>query len=453
MISQLQERAQKACERFHKDLRRPIVIEFAGVPKAGKSSTIAQIHSFLKRSGFKVKTVVERASVCPIRDKKDVTFNIWTACTTLAQIVENTQDPPRYPEPDILILDRGIFDSICWLSMMESLKRIRREDREAVERFLLVDNWRTRISAVILMMVSPEDALCRERGLLPSDPVDGTAQIMNRDVLKSVRKKTGECARRLKDKFHIFEIDTSSPAVKDPKKTCEKVADIVLNLIEEHIAEDILHIAREVVSSRFRDRTVLTGKESTDLLEVCRTEGKFNPREEVEADDTLVQMLPVVVVRNKSGDILQLRRRERADTNPLHEKLVIWAGGHVRDEDKENGDPIVHCIRRELNEELRLSVEDRELRFLGAVYVDLGGKTSKHVALVFEWKAQTNDVAITLSTAEFFERRGTSLSGKFVPHAQLVAQVAEAGGAEPWTEEILRELLRSDHVTIPERLF
>ena len=31
--------------------------------------------------------MVERASVCPIRDKKHANFNIWTLCTTLAQIL------------------------------------------------------------------------------------------------------------------------------------------------------------------------------------------------------------------------------------------------------------------------------------------------------------------------------------------------------------------------------
>ena len=125
----------------------------------------------------------------------------------------------------------------------------------------------------------------------------------------------------------------------------------------------------------------------------------------------------------------------------------------MRREDASNGDPIIHCIRRELNEELRLSIEEDELQYLGAVYTDVGGKTSKHMALVFEWRAQTDDVAVTLSTAEFFERRGTSLSGKFVPLRDLAAQLAKRQDIEPWSEEILRKLLPADGVQIPERLF
>jgi putative protein kinase ArgK-like GTPase of G3E family len=51
MNSNLQTRAEKALERFG-SARRPIVLEFAGVPKAGKTSMITALHAFLKRCGL-----------------------------------------------------------------------------------------------------------------------------------------------------------------------------------------------------------------------------------------------------------------------------------------------------------------------------------------------------------------------------------------------------------------
>jgi hypothetical protein len=111
--SSLQVRAENASQKFKQKARRPIVIEFAGVPKAGKTTTLNTIHSFLKRCGFRVETVIERASVCPIRDKKHFNFNVWTACTSLAQILEKTQEKTRDQQsdsdPEILILDRRVF--------------------------------------------------------------------------------------------------------------------------------------------------------------------------------------------------------------------------------------------------------------------------------------------------------------------------------------------------------
>src|SRR5271157_5238059 len=99
MKTPLQQRAETLAQEFKKKGRKPVVIEFAGSPKAGKTTTLATVQTFLKRCGFKVEVVIERASVCPIRDKKHANFNIWTACTTLAQILEKTQHQHR-SEPD-----------------------------------------------------------------------------------------------------------------------------------------------------------------------------------------------------------------------------------------------------------------------------------------------------------------------------------------------------------------
>jgi hypothetical protein len=113
MKSDLQERAERAAKQFS-TARKPVVFEFAGVPKAGKTSTLGALHSFLKRCGFKVEIVAEKASICPIRDKHHFNFNVWTSCSALIQLLERTQNPPRDGEPDILILDRGLFDALSW---------------------------------------------------------------------------------------------------------------------------------------------------------------------------------------------------------------------------------------------------------------------------------------------------------------------------------------------------
>ena len=165
----------------------------------------------------------------------------------------------------------------------------------------------------------------------------------------------------------------------------------------------------------------------------------------------------MVVIRNKSGDVLRLRRKERYDDNPLHEKLVIWAGGHVRKEDQINGDCLIQCALREVQEELRLSIDAHELSLQGAIYSELGERSAQHVAIVYEWKAATDDIAVVLSSAEFFERRGTSLSGSFVPLKDLALDVdkekeKERKVTEEWSVEIVREILAKDIHTFAPRL-
>ena len=437
--SALQLRAERASQRFTAQARKPIVVEFAGVPKAGKTSTISQLQSFLKRCGFRVQSVIERASVCPIRDKKHANFNVWTACMTLAQILEHTQEPPRPDDPQILILDRGLFDAIVWLRMMDRLSRIRTEDRQAIECFLLRPEWRKRINGVIVMTVSPREALEREQGLLP---VDGSGSIMNTEVLEQMLATTRTCVKNLSEWFQVFEVDTTKRPGSTQRKTAEHVAETVISLIESHLQEDILSLPRSIVSQVFGGQASLTGAPAQSLYGRFLADGVFRPRSEVEDDLSVVQALPVVVVRNKSGDVLRLRRRERESSNPLDQEVVIWAGGHLRREDSIEKDAVRVCAMRELEEELRLCVEREELQFIGAIYTDVGGKTSKHAALVFEWRAETDDVAVTLSSGEFFERRGTSLSGTFISAEQLSKDVQARKIAEPWSIEIVRRLLK-----------
>ena len=452
MKSDLQLRAERAAEQFADRARKPIVIEFAGVPKAGKTTTLNQVQAFLKRCGFRTEVVVERASVCPIRDKKHANFNIWTSCTTLAQLLENTQEPPRSDDPHILFLDRGIFDSICWLTMMEHLARIRHNDREVVEQFLRITDWRRRITGVIVMTASPRDAMKREKGYLPVEDTKGS--IMNEEVLQQVVETTRDCTERLKDEFRIYEVNTSSGDTKEnPERTAEVVADIVLSLIEEQIQEDILCIEKSHIDNLFAEQPCLLAPEASKVELAFVNHGEFSPRAHVEQEHSLLQALPVVVVRNKSGDILRLRRREKSLENPLHQKVVIWAGGHVRKEDAANGNPLLQCAVRELEEELRLNIESSDLSLVCAIYIDSGGSTSKHVALAYEWRAKTDDVAVALSSVEFFERRGTSLSGKFISVKELSQDVENKKLTELWSVELLRQCLAKDDYSFSDQLF
>lgn len=271
---------------------------------------------------------------------------------------------------------------------------------------------------------------------------------MNQQVLQKSLQTTRECVERMKDKFQIAEIDTSGNSPTGPKKTAESVCDTILGWIEQDLTEEIFHVPKPVISEIFGTRTALLASEAGAVLDAFATKGEFRSRKTVEEDSTSVQALPVVVVRNKSGDVLCLRRRELNPSNKLHEKIVFWAGGHVRREDGSNGRAIVSGALRELKEELRLNVESDELKLLGAIYADVAGKTGKHVAIVYEWRAESDDVAISLSTAEFFERRGTSLSGRFLPQSDLVEQI-KSQASEVWSEEIVRELLPEHPIDKP----
>jgi len=446
--SNLQDRAKRAAELFADKARKPLVIEFAGVPKAGKTTTLSHVRTFLKRCGFRTDIVVERASGCPIRDKKHANFNVWTACTTLAQILEKTQNPPRPEDPQMLFLDRGIFDSICWMTMMEQISRVRKEDRELIQKFLMTDDWRKRISAVFVMLASPADSMRREQGVLPVSGSGGS--IMNPEILDKIKKVNEQCIEQLGGKFRLFPINTSAGETKDNKqRTAEVVVEAILSLVEGRVDENILSCPKGLVTDLFAGECFIDRDKAESLADIFRgPSATYQPRDEVERDNSVVQALPIVVVCNEDGEVLRLRRREKRSENPLHNKIVIWAGGHVRCEDADNGDPLTHCAVRELEEELRLQVERSSLRLMGAVHFGNGERTAKHVGVAYEWRAKTNDVSAVLSRSEFFEKSGASLSGSFCSVEKLADDVQNKNAGEkldePWSAELIRNCLAKD---------
>lgn len=429
-----QVRAEKVAARFQEELRKPLVIEFSGTPKSGKSTTIEQVRAFLKRCGFKVEVVVERASVCPIRDKRHAHFNVWTSATCLAQLLEKTQDPPRADDPDVLILDRGVFDSIIWLRLLEDLRRLGNEERARIEDFLLLDRFAKRISGVVLMTAKPSVALQREQGLLP---VKATGSIMNEEVLQKMFDTSIKCRDELSGKFKVVHIDTSENLT--PAQSAEKAVDSLLDFAEELVEEAILHVH---TSDLIKQLAVglTTGEDAVAVTRAFETLGKFLPRESVEKSNDLLQPIPVAIVQNSANETLVLKRKEKAKTDALHDKVVVWAGGHVRREDQTLEGVLLSGLCRELEEELRLKISPEELEFLGIVYDSSREKSRRHVGLVYKWVARTPDVAIALSAEEFRERRGNSVSGTFMSNSELASTLSKAK-IDEWTRLICSHFL------------
>ena len=83
----------------------------------------------------------------------------------------------------------------------------------------------------------------------------------------------------------------------------------MLDLIEEQLQEEILFLPSELVATAFGDTNTIEAEKTDRLLQLFVTSGQFKNREAVEADETSVQALPVVVVRNRSGHVLRLKRK------------------------------------------------------------------------------------------------------------------------------------------------
>lgn len=209
----------------------------------------------------------------------------------------------------------------------------------------------------------------------------------------------------------------------------------------EQIEERILSVDKNEISKIFGTEEMLTRERPTELENVFRDKGSYKARSLVESDHSRVQALPIVVVRNKSGHILRLIRKETNPQSDLHEKVVLWAGGHVRQEDADEGNSLRWCAVREMQEELRLRITPESLKSLGSIYINDATNTSKHVALVYEWRAETDYVSVSLNNSEFFERGGKSLRCEFVDKIALRSDADGGRISEPWSKTVLDRLL------------
>src|SRR5262245_46546772 len=61
-------------------------------------------------------------------------FNTWCAATMLAELLENVDT-----DTDIIIVDRGLFDALVWLTLQHQRRELTQDEAKTIEAFLLLD--------------------------------------------------------------------------------------------------------------------------------------------------------------------------------------------------------------------------------------------------------------------------------------------------------------------------
>jgi predicted NUDIX family phosphoesterase/thymidylate kinase len=408
--------------------RRPFFIEFSGTPKSGKTTGATRLELFLRRNDFRVRTLAERASTCPLRRKDHMFFNIWTACTTLVQMLEALDR-----EEQIVMVDRGLFDALCWIHWFEKTARLSSDEKKIIYEFILLNRWRELTDIVFVLKVDPKVALDREiAGQLTRRP----GSIMNEDTLIQFNDSIEAVSREQGDLFRrVVRIDTSSD---DPTKTVEKIAEITLECLREFLGEKILVLPKKVLEElAIRGGFVNAPDVLRQFNEAIHKSCEFVDRTRAENDLDYVQPIAVAYFQHDDKYLL-LRRKEGHPKDRMHEKYVVWAGGHVREQDKRDGDPITECLFREVGEELYLK-KLPEAELIGLLLDTSSIASSRHIGVVHRFILDQPDVAISMDQKEFKETKGKSVSGKFASVTELEGYFDQMEG---WSKMILVEHLK-----------
>jgi predicted NUDIX family phosphoesterase len=423
--------------------RRPILIEFCGTPKSGKTTTITSLNIFLKRNGFQTEIITEMASVCPVENKTHPFFNSWTLFSSLAATIKALS--LRREEVDIIIVDRAIFDALCWFEWLNTnvSKANPYLDDKAFKSYkaLLLHNelWTSLFDLTLVFKASPEVALKREyANLLTSKH----GSIMNTKVIKSFNKAIDESVKKYKRYFNkVEEFDTTND--DDPNNVGLIVTKKTLNLLIDILQEKIGFVSRNIV------RQLKYGINDCAILSKYKL--AFLSRDNVEESDN-IQPIAIAVITNRERDkVFVVRKNPRRldkknpKRSPEFNRYLLYIGGHIRQEDQSEDhsnclDTIKRTLHREIDEEIGESIFPKEITpFL--IYTPDNAKSKRHLAVTFVIEMDFENKNFKLRSDEFKKRSKRSLNGKIVSVDDLVNI---DGTLESWSIQILKYVFNRD---------
>jgi thymidylate kinase len=235
----LQKRAKAllACAKKEAEKTKPVVVEFSGSPKAGKTTNIEIVAHFFKRIGFKVWTPTEGASRrTPGQLRRDlVAFNVWALSYAVGEILTAYHNVDRQ---HLIILDRGPFDALAWLRVQKDKRNLSADEYRRIEEFALHPKWMRLIDRIFLFTCLSKISLEREHAY---KLIKGEGIAMNSGMLTAVREKYGQLRKEAKsgnldiDDKRILNLDTTKHA--GPSRTAGKIVGNILTIFEERRAE------------------------------------------------------------------------------------------------------------------------------------------------------------------------------------------------------------------------
>jgi len=403
LIAELEARAEKLKDLLElRTAKRPLIIEFSGAPKAGKTRSISGLELFLKRNGIRAEVFTERASIAPIKSKGHLNFNVWVSCASLQGMLE-----ALYRDIDVFILDRGVFDALVWNEWLEMTGKITSEEAKQVAQFFTMSRWTELVDLVFVLTCDPKVSIEREYA---DQLTTKRGTIMAEETLKQFLQATDQTMKTYGAKFkRIVPIDTTNTRTQ---QGVAKITDEALKVLNQFLDETICVVPIGALRTALPERGLFSDPKIVDgFTETVEKEKVFVPRSDAEQNANYLQPIPCAVLRYEDK-ILVLKRKKKG--HPLHDTYAVWAGGHVIEAD-EGDDILLNTLNRELTEEVFIK-EAFELNSkpVALIRTNEDARASRHIAVLYEINLKSEHVALALNQKEFRSTRGSSMSGRLV---------------------------------------
>ncbi|HAN09170.1 MAG TPA: hypothetical protein DCP90_00980 [Clostridiales bacterium] len=181
---------------------KPIIIDFCGTPRAGKTGTIEVVKEFFKKAGFRVKNIIEPASYCPLPKSARKAYSIWTnneAHNKLIEVLANNN-------ADVVLCDRGICDNYTWVHYNYYKGIISKDEYDYYMADIYKNELIKKVDIACFLTVDPYEAIRR-------DYLTGLAleqrSVLNKDFLEGYNNSTKVIANMMSEVVNTLIIDTT----------------------------------------------------------------------------------------------------------------------------------------------------------------------------------------------------------------------------------------------------
>jgi predicted NUDIX family phosphoesterase len=411
--------------------RRPIIIEFCGSPKSGKTACINSLDLFLRRNNFRTKILNERASVCPVQNKYDPLFNIWTVTSTIAELSEVLSNQSK--NYDVVILDRGIFDALCWFKWLIKNNHLDCDNYNSITSFLTMNRWKSAIDLIYVFIADPNVSLDREYANLLTRK---TGSIMRSEILLNYKETIVETCKEYGTMFRkIEQYDTSNKPLNNVNY---EVTKNILEILYRNTAEKIGYINLSDINNSLPETFYLSEIIKPSMFV------NFDIRKDIEINDKKIQPIPILVITNKNRDkvLVVMKRKSISLASAESGKYMIYVGGHIREEDASHlKEPDIRSIiritlQREVKEETGIDFVPNEQYDPMCIWVRSNDRSKKHMAICYMMEIDFDALNIKIDHNEFYTTY-KSMSGK---GTELDKIVNVSYKMEEWSQLILQKI-------------
>lgn len=170
---------------------------------------------------------------------------------------------------------------------------------------------------------------------------------------------------------------------------------------------------------------LITGREQT-VLDLIRSEGSFLARPVAEDSPEYRQIIPYVAIV-RGDEVFATRRLNKGGESRLHGLMSLGVGGHINEIDQADGEWLMNCLRREIEEEVDIA-DFGTLTLRGLINDSSNAVGNVHLGFFF-----------TLTTSgDVFVRETEKLTGGFVPMRELSRHT---DNMETWSQIVTDELV------------